>query len=718
MKPFRRFKFQLASLLILTVICSPSYSQDNTKDSLYTLSLEDLLSIQVTTASKKSEKISDIPASIVIISREDIEACGYQKIEDIFASVIGMYQINDYLWFGTDNFGVRGFYTNGTFSNIVILVNGINQMEEWYNSFPTTKINVPVEAIDRIEVVRGPLSVIYGNSAFFGAINIITNESAPSKSIASVSVGNNGQYRVFGKATSNIENFGFTINAGAFGDNGINEPWEKMNTVINPNGEWGDYPPTSKGQLEDHRKYFDFSFDYKGLFARFQQTATNRGVIDYYPGYDDGHLARIQATNLLVGKTFLLNNNLSFTLKGGYYTFRNFLDYKHNSDSTAYTFNDIYSESFDIEISTIWTPSDKFNTITSGYFREVLRDQLTVDAPNLSLGYYNLDAGLSRNNRKYRWAVFSQAQYSAEKISIVAGIRLEQTPKYDIDYRVRFDYPTDPMNPNSPDYIKRVGTYTYDDIELIPRIGIIFRPNKSNHIKLMYGSAIKAPSIGQNMDIVRYPLRPQMKPSTIQTIEMNYISTFKNYATINFSVFQNYADKLITRINSLSLGMINYSSGRLATTGAELSILLKPTDKITINLSGMYQISTDKTEGYEDIELNYSPKFLGYGNITYKPTKKLSGNINFRYVDKMFPAYNISTTGNGARIGDTAPAYTIVGLNLRADNIIKDGIFVSFSISNLLDTEIRYPVTRSQDYFDKGTLGYSRMFTVNAGYKF
>lgn len=716
MRNFFCSKITYLTTIIFSLISSIGIAQNNAIDSIYTLSLEDLLSIEVTTASKKSEKISDIPASIVLITREEIETSGYQSIEDIFANVTGMYQMNDYLWFGTDNFGVRGFYTNGTFSNIIILVNGVNQMEEWYNSFPTTKINVPVEAIDRIEVVRGPLSVIYGNSAFFGAINIITNEST--KSIASAGIGNNGQYRAFGKAVAKNEIFTFTANAGIYGNNGIDEPWEKMNTVVNPNGEWGDIPPTSKGQLEDHRKYFDFSFDYKGLFARFQQTATDRGVVDYYPGYDDGHLARIQATSLVVGKTFFLNNNLRFTFKGGYYTFRNFLDYKHNSDSTAYTFNDIYSESFDLELNTVWTPSDKFNIITSGYYRKVLRDQLTVDAPNLSLGYYNLDAGLSRKNGKYRWAIFTQAQYSIEKLSIVGGIRFEQTPQYDIDYRVRFDYPTDPLDPDSPGYIKRVGTYNYDAIEVIPRIGIIYRPNKNNHIKLMYGSAIKAPSIGQNMDIVRYPLRPQMKPSTIQTIELNYISTFKNYATINFSVFQNYADKLITRVNSLSLGMINYSSGRLATTGAELSILLKPTDKLTINLSGMYQISTDKTEGYENVELNYSPKFLGYGNITYKPTKKLSANINFRYVDKMYPAYNIATTGNGARIGDTAPAYTIVGLSLHADNIIKDGIFVSFSISNLLDTEIRYPVTRSQDYFDKGTLGYSRMFIVNSGYKF
>jgi outer membrane receptor for ferrienterochelin and colicin len=234
----------------------------------------------------------------------------------------------------------------------------------------------------------------------------------------------------------------------------------------------------------------------------------------------------------------------------------------------------------------------------------------------------------------------------------------------------------------------------------------------------MYGSAVKAPSIGQNMDIVRRPERPQMKPSTIQTIELNYISTIGNIVTLDFSVFRNYADKLITRVNSLTLGMINYSSGKLTTTGVEGSVIFRPIEEISINLSAMYQQSTDKTEGYEDVELNYSPKILGYGNITYRPFKNISANINFRYVDKMYPAYNITTEGEGSRIGNTAPAYTVIGVNLRAENILKEGTFISFSVSNLLDTEIRYPVTRSQDYFDKGTLGYSRMFIVNAGYKF
>lgn len=711
--------YRLLIIYILPLLSTFSASAQNVEnDNIFNLSLEDLLNVQVTTASKKAEKITDIPASTVIITRDDIETRGYQSIEDIFTNVTGMYQMNEYLWFGTDNFGVRGFYTTGTFSNIIILVNGVNQMEEWYNSFPTTKINVPVNAIDRIEVVRGPLSVIYGNSAFFGAINIITNETSSSKNMVSTGCGNNGQYRVFGKASAKTNDFNFTLNAGIYGDDGINEPWEKMNTVVNPNGEWGDIPPTSKGQLEDHRKYIDFSLDYKGFFARYQQTATDRGVIDYYPGYGDGHLARIQASNFVVGNNISLNKHYTLNLKAGYYTFRNFLDYKHNSDSSAYTFNDIYSESYDLEMNAVWTPSDRFNIITSVYYRQVLRDQLTVDAPNLSLGYYNLDAGLSRHNKKYTWAFFSQAQYTTETLSVVAGIRFEQTPKYNIDYRVRFDYPTDPLDPNSPEYIKRIGTYLYNNVQIIPRVGFIFHANKSNHIKLMYGSAVKAPSIGQNMDIVRKPERPQMKPSTIQTIELNYIATIGNFATLNLSVFRNYADKLITRVNSLSLGMINYSSGRLATTGSELSVLLKPTEKLIINLNAMYQISTDKTEGYENIELNYSPKFLGYGNITYRPFRNISANVNLRYVDKMYPAFNISTTGDGARIGDTAPAYTVVGLNLRADNIIKDGIFISFSISNLLDTEIRYPVTRSQDYFDKGTLGYSRMFTINAGYKF
>lgn len=86
-----------------------------------------------------------------------------------------MYMTEDWAWFGSVNYGVRGLYSKGNFGNMAILVNGVSQMEDGKRSYPLEKVNVPVQAIDRIEVIQGPISVIYGSSAFLGVINIITN---------------------------------------------------------------------------------------------------------------------------------------------------------------------------------------------------------------------------------------------------------------------------------------------------------------------------------------------------------------------------------------------------------------------------------------------------------------------------------------------------------------------------------------------------------------
>ena len=78
--------------------------------------------------------------------------------------------LNDY-W-QNESYGVRGFWSKGWNDNVIIMVNGVDQISDYFNDYPLTTIAVPVEAIDKIEVVRGPMSVIYGSGAFFGAINI------------------------------------------------------------------------------------------------------------------------------------------------------------------------------------------------------------------------------------------------------------------------------------------------------------------------------------------------------------------------------------------------------------------------------------------------------------------------------------------------------------------------------------------------------------------
>ncbi|RLC00667.1 MAG: hypothetical protein DRI57_32005 [Deltaproteobacteria bacterium] len=140
------------------------------------ISLGDLLNLEITTAGKKAEKVSEIPASVVIVTREDIETHGYQTLQEILENVPGFYAI-DNMSENDVTFGVRGFWSPYS-KNMVLMINGVSQLEFVTEfSFPLDKACVPVEAIDRIEVVRGPMSVIYGSNAFLGAITTLLQMS-------------------------------------------------------------------------------------------------------------------------------------------------------------------------------------------------------------------------------------------------------------------------------------------------------------------------------------------------------------------------------------------------------------------------------------------------------------------------------------------------------------------------------------------------------------
>jgi outer membrane receptor protein involved in Fe transport len=126
-------------------------------------------------ASKHEQKISEAPASVTVVDSDEIEKYGYKSFADILRSVRGLYVTYDRNY---SYLGIRGFNRPGDYnSRVLVLVNGHGVNENVFDSallgheFP-----LDVDLIDRVEVIRGPSSSIYGNNAFFGVINVITKK--------------------------------------------------------------------------------------------------------------------------------------------------------------------------------------------------------------------------------------------------------------------------------------------------------------------------------------------------------------------------------------------------------------------------------------------------------------------------------------------------------------------------------------------------------------
>src|SRR6266849_1318141 len=158
----------LARLAILTAMALPVWPQQNPAD-LTDRSLEDLMNIEVTSVSKKGQKLSHTAAAIFVISQEDIRRSGSTNIPDLLRLVPGMdvAQINGSTW----AISARGF--NGQFSNnlLVMVDRRIVYTATFAGVFWDT-LDLPLEDIERIEVIRGPGGAIWGANAVNGVISI------------------------------------------------------------------------------------------------------------------------------------------------------------------------------------------------------------------------------------------------------------------------------------------------------------------------------------------------------------------------------------------------------------------------------------------------------------------------------------------------------------------------------------------------------------------
>src|ERR1700691_1981921 len=157
------------SFLLLSI---SSFAQ---KQDLSQLSLEDLMNTEVTSVSKKEQSLSRTASAIFVISSENIRRSGATNIPDLLRMVPGMdvAQINANTW------AVSSRGLNGCFSNeLLVLLDGRNVYLPTFGGVFWDVLDMPLEDIERIEVIRGPGGTIWGANAVNGVVNIITKKAA------------------------------------------------------------------------------------------------------------------------------------------------------------------------------------------------------------------------------------------------------------------------------------------------------------------------------------------------------------------------------------------------------------------------------------------------------------------------------------------------------------------------------------------------------------
>jgi iron complex outermembrane recepter protein len=161
-------------LVIALLMAISAWSQESPKD-LGEKSIEDLMNMEVTSVSKKEQKLSRTAAAIFVITQEDIRRSGATNIPDLLRMVPGMdvAQINGSTW----AIGSRGF--NAQFADkLQVMVDGRSLYSLTFSGVFWDTVDLPLSDIERIEVIRGPGGSIWGANAVTGVISIFTKKAS------------------------------------------------------------------------------------------------------------------------------------------------------------------------------------------------------------------------------------------------------------------------------------------------------------------------------------------------------------------------------------------------------------------------------------------------------------------------------------------------------------------------------------------------------------
>jgi len=144
---------------------------------LTTLSLEQLLDVNVIGASKYEQKQNEVAAAVSVITRQEIKAFGWRTLDEALTSLPGVHLTYDrqYTYLGTRGFGLPGDYN----TRLLITINGNRVNDPAFDSGPGGRqLPIDVDLIERIEFIPGPGGAVYGQNAMFGVVNVITRSGS------------------------------------------------------------------------------------------------------------------------------------------------------------------------------------------------------------------------------------------------------------------------------------------------------------------------------------------------------------------------------------------------------------------------------------------------------------------------------------------------------------------------------------------------------------
>ena len=631
----------LASIAVLLILVATGAAQlTSTPDAL---SVEDLLQAKIYSASKYQQKEAEAPSSVSVITAEDIRRYGYRTLLEALRSVNGIY-VKNHLTYST--LGVRGFDPTGEANGrVLFLVNGhainsnIDDSAPIGDDFP-----IDMDLVERIEVVRGPSSSLYGANAFMGVVNVITRTGKNQGTMISGDAGSLGAYKA--SATYGIDRGGTqALFSTSYWE--TNAPG-RLDTIEDPIGS-----PSNRNQ---NRRAFalvsSHGFTLQGAGSIVETKVptssqwcgschqTDTHATDFHGYADLQYEHRIWKGTQFIARTYYDN----FASHGSTNDLRGCTKACHGP---LIDYDTAHGQRVGEELKLTRVFLDK-HRITAGAeyrenFHQAQQNYITYFDGNYvpqsrTFVDYSRTSGI--------WGIYAAGEFHLHpKVILNAGLRHD-----------RYNY--------------LFGSKTS------PRAALIYSPRKTTTLKFLYGTAFRVPSFSElyyhGMSSVA---ANNLQPETTRSIEGDVEQQLSNHVSLSAAVFFNnigsYIEEQTEVVNKRD--RTTFSNSRATANGGELELKDKLPSGLEARLSYTYQDARDELTGGS---LPDAPKHLVKVNIAAPLFRRMvTPSIEAQYMSRC-------STQWPATSDSSPPVLLNVGFSTRE---LWRGFSASGGLYNLVD---------------------------------
>ncbi|MCO7225146.1 TonB-dependent siderophore receptor [Pleionea sp. CnH1-48] len=634
------------------------------------MSLEQLMQIKVSIAARKSESWLSSSGTVYLITRDDILNYGWRDLKEILASVPNMDLFYQWSWLPG---GQRGF--TGNMAGTLLLIDG-REVQNLLANEAFIMNNFPASRIERIEVLQGPNSTLYGGNASQGVINVVTrlqNDFSESEISGLVGEANTQHIHVLSNHTKG--DWGFSISGSHFvSDQDYSEIREfvvddenySRNSIIN---NLRSHDP-DLFRNKERNFTLDSQVNYKSSYLGTNITrAENVSGIER-PNYDfiSGDDSRRGYGHYYLGSSFEISEEWNGFSEISYfreYKEKDRLNARNADTANSYDELDLFNEQETIKPSTRYRFRTQFE-----YNQENLSWILGYDGWRTQIGrktrYVDTPSGVvpftppewpSDKEKSYKHAIY--AQY-VEKHQLSKDASLTTT------FGIRY---------NQQDFT---------DSKWLPRLSVVYQPDETSAWKFTYGKAFRPPTIFEFEGVENDEIDSQ----TMDMFEINYsrqwiwndlklanISTLYDMEAKNFyqKVFDNVAQIWLTQVSGQHRvkGFESLLKWQGQNWGGQVGFRHAMPDEVNINgATEALDVPTNKVKLGIHYYLNTNWRvgmFMDHWSSTYTEANTLDG------LDRTI--YEV-------------PSWTTLNLNiLSSNNFLKRGQDFSYGIyiENLFD---------------------------------